>query len=251
MDNKTDTGAVSAPVVNEKQNGKGLKIAVIFITLLALAGAGFGVYGMFFKKDAQPAPAAEPEAKVEESEEYYLGTVSGAQYFLNQKLKLPNAAEFYNLSSGDTLTEADKALLVRGIAEPQETKDLECETGIYISAEEYSKIYRDLFGEEFKYNSNAEYGVFNTGKFIDKPCVCECDLDAVSNGYYLWRTASHAMGNLIVEKVEGNSIYGKAYALYNGEFDYPNEPQLMGEFEVRFAEKGGNYYIAGFKYKML
>ena len=57
--------------------------------------------------------------------------------------------------------------------------------------------------------------------------------------------------NLIVEKVADGSIYGKAYVLYDGEFDMPNEPQLMGEFEVKYAKNDNGYYITDIDYKRL
>ncbi|MBR5027054.1 hypothetical protein IKX64_00435 [Candidatus Saccharibacteria bacterium] len=235
--------------------GKGLKIAVVFTTILALAGAGFGVYGMFFKKDAQPAPVAEPEAKVEESEEYYLGTVSGAQYFLNQMFNLPKAVNINYLSSGDTLTENDKAILIIGAAKSSYVKNVDCQTASYITLEEYGALYKKLFGQEFKYDSNENYTVDKgnfRGKFSDKPgCSC-CESSGVENSYYeMDGNLANSARNLIVEKVADGSIYGKAYVLYDGEFDMPNEPQLMGEFEVKYAKNDNGYYITDIDYKRL
>ena len=229
--------------------GKGLKIAVVVATILALAGAGFGVYGMFFKKSAQPA--AEPEAKVEEEEEYNLDTVSGAQYFLNQKLKLPKYFGQGALSYGDTLTESDKAMIIRDLGDAKETKDKECQTGAYITREEYETLYKSLFGTDFVFDPNEAYATRTAyGYFSDKPCTCEesCDATAVENGYFQWNnTYMGVRVNYIVESVDEHSIYGKTYTLYDGQFDESSEPQLSGKFEIKYAKNDNGYYITAFK----
>jgi hypothetical protein len=235
--------------------GKGLKIAVVVATILALAGAGFGVYGMFFKKDAQPAPATEPEAKIEESKEYYLGSVSSAQRYLNRIFGLPRAVNLSHLSSGDTLTEKDKAILIIAASEHSYVENVDCQTASYITLEEYSALYKKLFGQEFKYDSNENYtldeGNFR-GRFSDKPgCLC-CESSGVENSYYeMDSNLANSAENLIVEKVTESSIYGKAYVLYDGEFGMPNEPQLSGEFEIKYAKNDNGYYITDIDYKRL
>ncbi len=236
--------------------GKGLKIAVVFTTILALAGAGFGVYGMFFKKDAQPAPVAKPEAEVEEGKEWAERvptrmTVSYAQYFLNQKLKLPKYFGPGVLSYGDTLTESDKAMIIRDLGDAKETKDKECQTGAYITREEYETLYKSLFGADFVFDPNEAYSTrTGHGYFSDKPCTCEesCDATAVENGYFQWNnTYMGVRVNYIVESVDEHSIYGKTYTLYDGQFDESSEPQLSGKFEIKYAKNDDGYYITAIK----
>ena len=67
MDQKTDTGAVSAPVVNEKQSGKGLKIVTVIACVLAICGIGFGIYGMV-RTPQKDDPVADVDTPKKEDE---------------------------------------------------------------------------------------------------------------------------------------------------------------------------------------
>jgi len=230
--------------------GKGLKIAVVVTTILALAGVGFGVYGMFFKKDTQPA--TEPEAEVTVDEGEYVGAlpVSYVQRILNQKFNLP-AGRLGWVAKGGKLTEGEKAVIIQGVSNSSYTKDEECQGGAYITREEYERLYKSLFGEGFKYDPQEVYYTDSTyGYFSDKPCTCECNETAIENGYYQWNNnAIIVKSNLIVERVDESTIYGKVYALYDGEFDEPNEPQYSGTFEIKYVKNKGGFYITEMEFK--
>lgn len=221
-----------------------VKIAVVVVTILVLVGIGFGIYGLFFKDKAAPSD----ESAKEETVAYDLTSVSGAQEFLDEILGLPNNIKIYGIASNDTLTEKDKAVLIQGVATSLDIDNVECESGAVITLETYSALYEKLFGQKFEYKAGEDYSGVNLGRFSDKPCVC-CEPGETENGYYIWRTslADETDVNLVAEKVDKNTIYGKVYTLSHGLFDESEEPKLSGEFELKFAKNDNGYYITAFK----
>ena len=195
-------------------------------------------------------PTTESGAKPEEVEKS--PEALALQNFLNSQLGLP-LHSFAFVENGQPkyakdllVSESDRAMLIRSvamqksIAKEDDAKD--CQTGLYVTKEEYATLYKQLFGGDFNFNANASYG--DAGGFTNIPCACTCTIAERPNGYYHWNNTylPYPRLNFVVEVASDGHASGKI--LSGGSFENPEEPfKEAGNFVLEYGKSGSDYFI--------
>lgn len=259
------------PMVEPKKPKKAKVIILVVLVILSLlGGAGFVVYKSLGEKQdgkkSQEAKQGETqqgeEKEKEETEEEReteeqrgegdsgdsVADLAALKKLVDETLNVPMNGEM--IKEGESFgKEVDRVVATRVVAEKlgyvKDSQDSEGQSAAFIEYDDFRKVYKKLFGEEFVFKQGFDYSANRFERFSNSPCVVKCPFRTSEKeyGYFVWnQTGSWAYltYKLKANRVENGFVYGEVEEAIRdgGSYSAPSGYKKAGSFKLEYGVVG-------------